>query len=180
MNRVTVESTNAATSSREIESTVSAAAPSYAFLGSHGLSGSAFTEVGGTPLAGAHPFSVQLSAYVPVTVLGGEGPFQQIVPSDRLRQLSLELPAGLVINPLATARCSHSELEGEGKIPHAGCPAESQVGRIYYSLLGGLEAASEPLYNMAPDPGVPAEFAFQILGTGIYISPHCDQLGSLD
>jgi hypothetical protein len=143
--------------------------PPFAFVeGPLGLSGSAFDEAGGTPASGVHPFDVQLSATVS-TVLGSSGKR----PREPLRSLHLEIPAGMVANPLAvTERCTLVELEeAVAETPRTACPPATVVGNVHFSVVGqtGLEKITVPLIDMVPPPGVPAELAFVIQGTIVHI-----------
>jgi hypothetical protein len=93
----------------------------------------------------------------------GEGRF---APVRTTRSVSVELPAGLLGDPLATERCAESQLHAHK------CPAASQVGVVGVVL--GATAGSEfqftenatefvtPVFNIVPDAGYPAEFAFAI------------------
>ena len=90
-------------------------APSFEFVESqYGLSASAFDEAGSIPAAGSHPFDVEMSANEPSTVAGG----RPQSPVERLRSLRLELPAGLIANPLAaTARCTPARFRNRWRKP---------------------------------------------------------------
>jgi hypothetical protein len=71
------------------------------------------------------------------------------------KQLRVDLPAGLTVNPQAIPRCSESELSK--------CPKDTQVGvnTVTLEVLGSDELYSLPVYNMTPESGHPAEFAFE-------------------
>ncbi len=143
--------------------------PPFAFVeGPLGLSGSAFDESGETPASGAHPFDVQLAASVS-TVVGASG----MRARDPLRRLSVEIPAGLVANPLTTKeRCTLAQIQGAvAPTPISFCPPASQVGVVHFGILrsGGLESATVPLIDMVPPPGVPGEVAFVLNGTVAHI-----------
>jgi len=166
-NEVTVSSSGAAPAFSAFSAPTGEGSPPFAFSeGPLGLSGSAFDEAGATPPAGAHPFDVELSARVS-TVVGGTG----IKARDPLRSLRLELPAGLVANPLAVKeRCTLVQLqESVAENPITACPPSSQVGLAHISILGNLEKLTVPLIDMVPPPGVPAEFAFDVQGTILHI-----------
>lgn len=82
------------------------------------------------------------------------------------RDLTLNLPAGMVVNPAASpVRCTEAELETS---PSAGgaCPAAAAVGvaTIYASGLG--EKVKAAVYAMEPPPGVPAELGVDAGGVG--------------
>ena len=74
-----------------------------------------------------------------------------------------ELAPGLIVNPRATeTRCTEAELESRraGRLPNA-----AAVG-VFSIYLGGIEVLDEPVYNMAPPAGVPAELGFNAAGIG--------------
>lgn len=85
------------------------------------------------------------------------------------KDIAVNLPTGLVVNPAATAvRCTEAQLETS---PGAGgsCPAAAAVGvgTVYVSGLG--EKVKGAIYNMAPPPGVPAELGIDPGGVGLIV-----------
>jgi len=112
-------------------------------------------------LAGSHPerFTIDLTFPVerpdPATLSGTEHP----------REISAELPRGLLANPAATAvRCTEAELTSSA------CPRASQVGTVdIMSLTPGVQPVTSPLYNMVPPPGTPGSFGFDAVGVGIFV-----------
>lgn len=91
-------------------------------------------------------------------------------PEGHVKNVRVDLPAGLSVNPYATPRCKLSELEGSG------CPADTQVGEVRLTahlnlvpLLGQpvgatitVPAESTPVYNMEAPPGTPLEADFKV------------------
>jgi hypothetical protein len=163
-NEVTAVSADAPLVSSIRTSKVSSAPPAFEFTPVDGLLANAFDEAGEFPAAGSHPFSVNIADHLPI-VSRSNGSLR---PLDSLRSLAFELPQGLVANPLATARCSRFEFEGETRFPSLNCSAQSQVGLVNLDFLG-LEPLGAVLYNLVPEPGVPAEFGFGILNTNVRI-----------
>jgi hypothetical protein len=89
-----------------------------------------------------------------------------VVPEGDPKNVVVNLPAGVVVNPAATAtRCSEAELESTGK-----CPSSSEVGETTYhiGILGALEATT-PVYNMETSPGAPAALGFKAILAGINV-----------
>jgi hypothetical protein len=80
----------------------------------------------------------------------------------------VDLPLGFAGDPLAAAQCPQSLLyegnEGKTKLH---CPPNSQVG--FVELVKDGEAEVEKLYNAVPEPGYPATFGFEFLGTNILL-----------
>ncbi len=75
------------------------------------------------------------------------------------RDFIVQLPPGIVGNPLAVPRCPHSDLQG--LLPT--CPVSTQVG-ILRATIAEVGEIFTPVYNLVPPPGVPAEIGFSALG----------------
>ena len=125
--------------------------------------------------AGSHPYALTISqAWNNV----GEG------PDGEVRDITVNLPRGLIGNPTAMPRCTSAQLNAQK------CPADTQVG-IDHVALGGAEALNYPegerpeiyelgqnfifeiglpVYNIAPPPGVPSQLGFSLGGTGVRIN----------
>jgi len=108
----------------------------------------------GTPAnqASSHPYSLTVDFDLNTDGDGhGEG--------GEMRDAIVQLPPGLVGNPLAVPRCPHSEFSGV--VPT--CPPNTQVGvlRATAPAFGG--DVKGPIYNMVPPPGMPAQLAFGAL-----------------
>ena len=101
--------------------------------------GSPYTEAGG------HPDSMVTNIVLDQTDEGG-----QFTPSGNVKDVRVELPAGIVGNPSATATCTRRESEAKE------CSGAAQIGTLI------VQAATEgelraPLFNLAPPKGVAAE-----------------------
>lgn len=100
-------------------------------------------------------------------------------PVGNLKTVFVDLPPGLSVNPQATPQCV---LEG-GKFPAGGCPAASRVGESFVtvSVLGLIPAGPLPfpVYNIAPRPGEPARFGFQLSLSGVPGLPPLVNLGEV-
>jgi hypothetical protein len=110
--------------------------------------------------AGSHPFSlttnVELDHYTREE--------REIFPNQDPKSILVTLPAGVVVNPLATTeRCTEAELEREGL-----CPNASAVGVATLNL-NLLPDTPVPIFNMIPQKGVPAELGFNVAGQGIAV-----------
>jgi hypothetical protein len=148
-----------------------AATSTFGFLpGAEGFDGQ-LVNADGSPVtqAGSHPYALSFDVNFIPPANG------QVFPS--ARDLTVNLPAGVVANPLATGtRCTEAQLESDSAsfyTPDAGCPDSSAVGTVtlnagFDSRNGGLIVTS-PLYNMVTPAGVPAEFAFDALGLNLYV-----------
>jgi len=127
---------------------------------------------GGLPLtqAGGHPdeltTSIDFNSFTdPSPVVGDARPVADA------KDLSVELPPGLVGDPTGLAECTQTELAFGDAAPTPLCPATSQIGvalvRHGLGTIGPL-----PVFNMVPPPGVPARFAFNVIGSIIVLDAH--------
>jgi uncharacterized repeat protein (TIGR01451 family) len=72
-----------------------------------------------------------------------------------LKDVAVDLPLGFLGNAQATPQCTFAEL---ASAQGGGCSADTVIGHI--SAPGGVIAVNGPLFNMVPELGEPAEFAF--------------------
>jgi hypothetical protein len=132
------------------------------------------TNVGGgaSMQAGGHPGDVTASFDLSDILRPLEEASQYaaaIQPVENARAAVVELPAGFIGDPLATPTCSEHDLlaEEEGRR----CPLAARVGVAMIDLEGRLHFTGGPvgesesfIYNVAPESGYPAEFAFAVDG----------------
>jgi hypothetical protein len=156
-NELIVEGGGASTASSHIDTPVTTELPPFGLTPEGGLSASVADEAGNVPAAGSHPFIASFDVHAPSVEVGSN-----TEPVEGLRNVRSELPQGFVVNPQGTTKlCTEQELNSGLKEPTSHCPPASQVG---YAIIGvpGLGEIAEPLYNMVPPPGVPAQLGFQI------------------
>jgi hypothetical protein len=137
----------------------------------------------GTPStqAGGHPYAVTVNFGFNLETEQGEvgaAPGNSVgfnsVAEDDPRELAVDLPLGLVGNPLATPRCSLALVADPG-LNQTGCPRDTQVGIVYlrYTLGSGPNAPDLQgpfaLYNVVPEPGHPGEFAFNPIANTLIV-----------
>ncbi len=136
--------------------------------GPSGVDGEVATVAGGHPYAATTSFALNTrSVYNPGTEE------TEIFTNDNLKDANVQLTEGLVGNPTAlrngkgeVARCQQAEfVEGLNEGPHpdrpqGGCPPDTQVGvaALYIARLAGHGGERQPVYDLVPPPGVPAEF----------------------
>jgi hypothetical protein len=132
--------------------------------GPSGLS-ALLTDSDGSPAtqAGSHPDQQTVNLAFPTENQG--------LPTSagHLRDAVTDLPRGLLVDPAATpVLCTEAELESVG---NPGCPDASQVGVFnLMTIAGGVNYSSDPLYNMVPPRGTPAEVGFNAdNGAGIFV-----------
>jgi hypothetical protein len=116
-----------------------------------------YTQAGGHPPFGITDFRFNTSGSA-----GSEA------PEGNVKEVRVDIPAGLSVDPLATPQCKLSQLEGPG------CPADTQVGEVQLTahlnlveLLGHpvgttITPPNTPVYNMEPPPDKPLEAAFKV------------------
>jgi hypothetical protein len=121
-----------------------------------------------TRQAGSHPDSA-VSFYVPP--VNREDP--RSFPKEQPHRFQIDLPPGLVGNPLAAERCEDAGLKAGREGNFADCPVSSQVGiaRIYLSGGAWTTASEVPVYNVVPPADKPAVFGFTYLGSVVKIVP---------
>jgi len=128
--------------------------PSFDFLdGPAGLSTNVTEPDGSTTVtAGAHPYQASVTLGFPSEILGGFELHNISEPKD----IKVTLPRGFYVNPTATARCRMTQFLANK------CPLESQVG-IATSIISllGPNAQTEPVWNLVPPLGSPAQFGFE-------------------
>jgi hypothetical protein len=79
--------------------------------------------------------------------------------SETIRDLDLNLPAGLIGNPNNAAQCSQADFESDS------CPPQSQVGtQVVNVTVGGLITmdANGTVYNLKPDKPEPAQLGIKL------------------
>ena len=131
--------------------------------------GSDATQAGGHPWASSTTIRFNTKVVDP-----GRYVDKEVVPSDSIREVVVDLPAGYVGNPEATPKCTPEQLTrftgGDGSdIALASCPPDSQVGTIVLELAAG--AWRMPVFNVEPQGNAPAQFGFNALGTVVTIFP---------
>ncbi len=116
-------------------------------------------------------FYTQAAGHPDFGITDFEFPSHEVAPFDdepegKVKDVRVDLPAGLAVNPEATETCSEAQLD-EFK-----CPSGSQVGvdeatgtaSLLKSLLSLNATVTEefPVYNMARKPGEPARFGVEV------------------
>jgi hypothetical protein len=151
--------------------TVTASAPSF---GVDAFDGHVDADAAGNPLtqAGAHPYSISTAIDFntntdPLPLRGDAWPVEPT------KDISVDLPPGLVGDPTGVAQCTLAQLaNAAGTEVLSLCPPTSQVGVTFVHSIVGVVSLPEsattlgpiPVFNMVPPPGVPARFAFDVAG----------------
>ena len=114
----------------------------------------------GTPAtqAGAHPFALTL------TLVMNQTATRQ--PVALPKELSFNLPPGLIGNPNATTQCS--EVDFAALVEEANlCPPSSVVGVatvVAYEPSVTVVTKTVPVFNLVPAQGEPARFGLEVIG----------------
>jgi hypothetical protein len=163
VNHVTVSGGGAASVSFDLPTTIGPELPPFAFntFESSLIDASGAAEA----RAGSHPYKLRMEALFNTILIPGEGD----PPTEAPKNISTDLPAGLVLNPQATpVRCTETQLEVIGQNL---CPKASRVGtaRTIISIGAATSAVADPVYNMVSPPGTPAELGFNAADVGVFI-----------
>lgn len=125
--------------------------------------------------SGSHPVALEMS--VDLQPEGG-GAFSE----GDLRDLDLEMPAGLIENPTVLPVCPQAdfltprESPWEESLSGESCPDRSQLGTLTLrSSHGGGETRTFGLFNLQPPPGAPSELAANPYGAPIVFVPKIRQ-----
>ena len=141
-------------------------------------------DAAGTPLsdAGAHPFaydtSIEFNAGMNANALKTyffppNDAVQSVWPVEPEKDVTVDLPPGLVGSQTAAAQCTYEELVGVGAAASEPlCPPSSQVGTVSVRAnntagLGESVFGPVPVYNLVPAPNVPASFGFNLAGSPV-------------
>lgn len=152
-------------------------AAAFGFLpGAEGFDAAVLDEGGQLATeAGSHPIALSLD--VNFQQQGG-GPFT----AGDLRDLSIELPPGLIENPTAVPLCTQADFHTprdspfEESLSGENCPDRTQVGIVTVrSSFGGGTTRTFGLFNLAAPPGTPAELGANPYGSPIVFVPSLRQ-----
>ncbi len=147
----------------------------FGFLsGTAGFAANAYAD-GGAAATGAdsHPYQLDFAVG-----FNQGGPFED-QPGDTfadgdLRDLHIELPTGMILNPAATNTCTLTQFYAprnspfETSLSGESCPDGSQIGTIeMQTSLGGGQTRRFGLFNLDPAPGRPAQLGAAPFGSPI-------------
>jgi hypothetical protein len=117
-------------------------------------------------VAGGHPYAA--TAFFAFPTIQGAG---AVLPVEQMHDVWVQLPPGFVGAASAARRCPLSRLALV--IPN--CPEGSQVGMVTFTTSAG--PVRGPLYNMVPEKGYPAEFAFKLGNQAVVTYPQLRSRG---
>jgi hypothetical protein len=122
--------------------------------------GQFFTQAAGHPPVGFTQFIVKNEPFFLGPVELGANPV------GTLKDIRVDLPVGLSVNPQATERCELPAFESETCLPAAAVGTSAVT-----TSLAGIVAppVSAVVYNLVPAPGEPALFGFRVLGNPVFL-----------
>jgi uncharacterized repeat protein (TIGR01451 family) len=125
--------------------------------------------------AGSHPYMLLTAFALNNIVAQGAHlekalfPLEDEAPAGgEAHAFNFNLPPGIVGNTEAIPQCPRLYLVGG--VGGSSCPGDTQIGKLLSTVAGDWELiASNPIYNMVPPPGVPAQFAFDEGGNMVFL-----------
>jgi len=146
-----------------------AAAPAHAAFSDYGFASASASE--SSSQAGAHP-DVSLTFELKTDPASETDPTGLKEPYARTKDLTVELPPGLIGNPNSIPKCSTAQFV-TFTLGGPGCPQDSQVGVTFlhiYHLNGTL---TEPIFNMeTPSNDTVARLGFYAATLPYFITAH--------
>jgi hypothetical protein len=151
-----------------------AAQASFGFLSGAGGFAVSATNPSGSPTtqAGAHPYA--FGAHLGLETEGG---------AQRLRDLSLALPPGFLVNPTSLDECSATAFAQprvspyEASVSGENCPNSTQVGVV--TLETGGATRTFGLFNLVPPFGAAAAIGASPFGTPLVFAVHLHEPDNL-
>jgi hypothetical protein len=127
--------------------------------------GDDYTVAGGHPYEGTTSFSFTNFTGPRSNIDGAQ---EAPLPVEDVRNIWVELPPGFVGAAGAAPRCALPKL-----VPfNPDCPPGSAVGTVDLKIYGNSAGGGpQLLYNMMPEKGYPAEFAFKFSGNAVVTYP---------
>ncbi len=105
--------------------------------------------------AGGHPWGLASTFVMEHETL----PDGAVVPTRDPKDISVDLPVGLLGNPTAAPTCPLATVIGVAN-GHEPCPADTELGSARLVLFGGKTTIG-PIVNVTPEEGQSAEFALE-------------------
>ena len=137
----------------------------------------AFTNQDGSPArqAGSHPYAMTTTIAMNETTNSDDEP----IPDGAVKDIVVQMPAGLVGNPGATSRCSTVDFATVVGATLPSCQDNSVVGFGEIEVIGKDNVFFTPVYNLKAPPGLPAELGFVVAGIPITIDVGVRSSGDL-
>jgi len=144
----------------------------FGFLaGTEGFAAAVHRDGGGPETrSGAHPYQLDFEVNLNQA---GEFEDQPGVPfaDGDIRELAIEMPPGLIVNPSALEKCTLAQFNTPRVSPFEesrsgeSCPDKTQLGTVEVKTsLGGGQTRRFGLFNLTPAPGIPAQLGASPFG----------------
>jgi hypothetical protein len=137
---------------------------SFAF-GADGVDGAPDVQAGDHPYGMTVNFAVSTFTQFRYEAYNHEKEIYSHYPvQDGVKDVTVDLPPGFVGDPQVAEQCSQNQLVKQE------CPPASEVGTVaiqeesVFKFTGETTGLISAVYNMIPDAGYPAEFAFRFTG----------------
>jgi hypothetical protein len=114
--------------------------------------------------AGARPYElINEFTFNSKQIPGSSDPF---FPTENVKDLQFDLPPGIVGTVAGFPTCRPQDLD------QASCPVATQIGIAYVDVFSsfGRRTETQPIYNIEPPQGVPAQFAFVVVVSRVHIN----------
>ncbi len=156
-NQVTISGGGAASAASVSEPlSVSSTPAGFGFAGFTGW----FSNGNGTidTQAGSHPYELT----VPLDFNTVEPEEEPEPAGGEARNITVELPPGLIGDPQAVPRCPRQQFDARR------CPADTQIG-FDTAYIAGTEPDPLPVYNLVAPSSLPAQFGFSLVGISTFL-----------
>jgi hypothetical protein len=118
-----------------------------------GFDGTPFTQAGG------HPYELTTRIDMNTTVRTTPDGGSQATAIQDVKNVVVDLPLGFLGSALSTPTCTFAELSAHVSAGVGGCPPDTVIGHIL-TQPESSDSVKGQIYNMVPEHGVAAEFAF--------------------
>jgi hypothetical protein len=126
--------------------------------------------------AAKHPFQFTGVVSLNAGVLANNPENQE--PAGLARDLTIQLPPGVLGNPTAFPQCTAAEFTTVvvGEIgTHNTCPPQTAIGvaNVTFNAPGNgprFDTRVVPVFNLTPQPGEPARFGFEVINARAYLT----------
>jgi hypothetical protein len=123
--------------------------------------------------AGSHPFG--FTTTLQLNEISESGNDNNPVPAT-VKDLHFDLPPGLIGNPTVNPQCTFEQFSAQVEVDGVKaskaddyCPDDTAVG-VVTVWFGSETPQSAPVFNLPPAVGEPARFAFNVLGTPVFLN----------
>jgi hypothetical protein len=155
-------STEAARSTNRVGGAPAAFGPGRFDFSAFGVGGSLDSQ------AGDHPYELTTTIGLNTALRIGPNAVFGTTSVEDVKDVVTSLPVGFVGSILAAPQCTFAELSSHVSAGAGGCPPDTIVGHIQTEPIA-LASIKGPIYNMTPERGVPAEFAYVDLLAGPHV-----------